>query len=149
MNSPANLSFSEAMKIANEAVKNLSAAEQAASICVVNTDGRVLVQYCMDEARVSTIATALLKARLTAKTGRRTRYLRDAFKDPENDLTPEVLGVKDEECVPYAGGVPIYMGQDEKQILLGSIGISNLSENDDEQYAINAVEKVGYISCRK
>jgi uncharacterized protein GlcG (DUF336 family) len=145
---PENLSFSEAMKIASAALTSLSEAGQKANICVVNVDRRSLVQFSMDETRPSTAHVANLKAKLSAHTGRRTRSLRDEFKNPESDLTPAVLGIKKEEEVPWAGGVPIYVKKGNEKVLIGGIGISNLSENDDEKHAIRAVEVPGYISDR-
>jgi len=149
MNNPACLSFVEAKRIADAAVESLLATGQKANICVVNVYKRPLVKFSMDETRESTGTIATKKARLSAHTGRRTRYLRDEFKKPDGDLTPALFGIKKEDEVPYAGGVPIYFEVFQgKSILLGAIGISELSENDDEQHAVNAVENCGYLSDR-
>lgn len=148
MENPRVLGFKEALKIANKAMESLTAAGKKANICVANAFGTPLVRYRMDSTRDNTAHIALLKARLSAKTGHRTRKLRDMFKDPESLVTPDLFDIKPEEEVPFAGGVPVYEETGSEKTLLGSIGISELSEDEDETFAIEAAELAGFKSDR-
>jgi len=134
------LSFKDAMEIASAALTKLEEDGKEANICVVNKYGRPLVRLYMDNTRRATANIALKKAKLSSKTGYRTGYLQSAFDNHENGLSPSLLGIKEKNLVPYAGGVPIYVESEGEKYLIGGMGISNLSEKEDEKYAIVAVE---------
>ncbi len=55
-----------------------------------------------------------------------------------------MLGFKPDEFVMWPGGVPIY----KDDTLLGAAGVSNLTGDEDEAIAAEAVEIVGYKSSR-
>jgi len=145
MDSVTMLSEAEAWKIAASARKHLHNDGRAASICVVNSMGKALVQSAMDGSQGYTLHIARLKARQAAQIGRRTRFLRDKVADPDHPYTPELLGIKLSRFIPWAGGVPVFAKDGTP---LGGIGISNLSEDQDEHYCILAVEESGYLSDR-
>ena len=48
--------------------------------------------------------------------------------------------------MPWPGGVPVY---DDQGRLLGGVGVSNLTGDEDETLAAVGVEAAGYISSRK
>jgi len=132
-----NLDDTEALAIAVEIRKTLVEDKKVASICVVNRDGRPLVQISMSLAESFTRIIALRKARQAAKTGKSTRQLRDSVE--EGSATPQTYSIKPEVFIRQAGGIPIY--NDDKN-LLGGVGISGLSNKDeDETYATFGVRE--------
>lgn len=140
--SRSSLSFPQAMDIAAATINNLVKVNQEASICVVDAAGQPLVQLMMDGARPFTSSIALKKAQLAAHTGYTTRHMRDGFKEPESGMTPALYGITKENEVPWAGGVPIYAPGGKT--LMGGIGVSNLSEDEDEKHAIIGVAVSGF-----
>lgn len=137
-----NLSHFEAWHIAEIAFQSLLKDQKCANICIVNRQGQSVIQITMDGTKPCTAHVALLKARQSASTGRRTRFVRDMVV--AENWTLGVLNLNPDEYVAVAGGVPIY---DDSNILLGAIGISNLDEDKDEVYSINSVEKAGFGSA--
>lgn len=139
------LSDSEAWDITAAARRLLLADEKKACICVVNLAGQALVQIVMDGAQPYAANIARLKAEQAAKVGRRTRFMRDNVANPDHPYTPEMLGIDPKVFIPWAGGVPVFHTDGTA---LGGIGVSNLTEDEDEQCCIRAVEQLGYLSDR-
>jgi len=139
------LSDREAWDLAAAAREQLLSEGKKACICVVNLTGQALVQISIDGAQPYAANLARLKAEQAAKVGRRTRFIRDKAANPEHPYTPEMLGIDPRVFIPWAGGVPVF-GADGAP--LGGIGVSNLTEDEDEQCCISAVEKLGYLSDR-
>lgn len=135
-----NLDDAEALAIAVKIREILITTGRIACICVVNRDGRPLVQIAMSMAKSFTRITALRKARQSAKTGKTTRQLRDSVK--EGSVTPHTYDIKLEHFVKWAGGVPIY---DANKNLLGGVGVSGLEEDEDENLAILGVEEIDFF----
>jgi glc operon protein GlcG len=135
------LTADEAWTIAGLARDMLQSQGWAASFCVVNRHGEPLLSFILDGVRPFTAGIALLKARQSASTGRRTRFIRDKLSSGEWNMG--FAGLDAASYCPLAGGVPIY---DQAGNLLGGCGISNLNEDQDEQVAGHAVEKAGFAS---
>lgn len=135
-----NLNEDEAMEIAKNALHDSKDNGKSASICVVNRDGRPLVQISMSLAKPFSRILALRKARQAAKTGKSTRQLRDSVD--EGSVTPQTYDIKPELFVKWAGGVPVY---DSDKNLLGAVGVSGLREDEDEKLAISGINEIGFF----
>lgn len=145
MGSVITLTDREAWDLAAAARGYLLKHAKAASICVVNLAGRTLLSLLMDTAQPYSLHLARLKAEQAASVGRRTRFIRDRVADPNHPYTPALLGIDSSGLVPWAGGVPVFSADG---VPLGGIGVSNLSEDQDEACAVHAVESLGYLSDR-
>lgn len=141
MGTVTSLSDSEAWDLASRARELLLSEGKRASLCVYNRQGQLLVWCVMDDTRPSTAEIARHKARQAAHTGRSTRTVRDAVR--QGTYAPELLGIRREEFVPFAGGVPVYS---REGVPLGGIGISALSEDEDESYCLRAVTAAGFLT---
>ncbi|MBR9703010.1 heme-binding protein [Candidatus Woesearchaeota archaeon] len=128
------------MAIATEAIKRLEITGSVASISIVNIHGFEIARLVMDGAKPVSANVALMKAKQAAALGKLTSETRDEIE--EGKKTPALLGIQPDCVVPWAGGVPIY---DEEGNLLGGLGISNLTEDEDEDAAENAVVSAGFL----
>lgn len=138
------LSFTHANAIAQKAIAILERYGAEASVAVVSQFGlRVMVFLKMDQARDFTADVALNKARQSASTGKRTRGFVEQIMS--EGTRPELFGLTDSTLIPWPGGVPIY---DTAGRLLGGLGVSNLKGDEDEEIAIEAVQRVGFLSER-
>ena len=135
------LSSDQAWSIASSISAALTANGLAASIAIVSRDGQPLCQVTMDGARPFTAHVALLKAQQAAQIGCRTR--RTAEQAAKGEITPEVLGMDPRTFIHWPGGVPVYTKQ---RALLGGVGVSNLTGDEDEKFAIAGVEDRGFVS---
>ena len=135
------LTSDEAWEIAAAAKATLAENGKKANICVVNREGWVLVQLGMDETKPMTANIAKIKATQAAMTGRRTRFISEKVSAGEWGLA--LLGFDPNSYCAAAGGIPIY-SQNHK--LLGGCGISNLHEDEDEKFCIQAVESCDFHS---
>lgn len=129
-----NLPFLTARKIGNQAINDALNFMKAISVCVVNRQGQVIFLAIMDGVAPATESVATLKAKQAAHTGKRTSVTITQVNSGE--ITPEVLGIDPRKLMPYKGGVPIYSVKGE---LLGGLGISGLTQDEDEEFAIGAV----------
>lgn len=136
-----NLDFCNAFDIATKAVNILKAAKRRANIVVVDNRQNVLIYLGMDGTREFTMGVAHRKADQSSSTGERTRTLSEKVKSKERK--PGDYGISEASFVPWPGGVPIY---DKEGNLLGGIGVSNLTGDEDEGIAIKAVEFMGFAS---
>lgn len=127
------LTVNDALAVVNKAVELAQQQEVKISVVVVNADGRILSEGFMPGARPMTQTVARLKAEQSAATGKTTRQNRDLLS--QGEVTPQVWGIAPEEFIKWAGGVPIYKNGE----LVGAVGISNLSEDEDERLALTSV----------
>lgn len=134
-----SLTSDEAEAVMAAAVQTLKTQFKTASISIVNRDGTEIAKAIMDGARPFTANVANLKAKQAAWTGKLTSQTRDDIN--AGMITAEILGLDPKCLVPWAGGVPIY---DQEGHRLGGIGVSNLTQEEDEMVAENAVGKAGF-----
>lgn len=144
MGTLSSLTGTEAWRIGSAIRNALLDDGKQANICVVNRDGHLLLELAMDNTRPFTATVARLKAQQSARTWRRTRWIRDQVK--ANELTPYVLGIPKDEFIAWAGGIPTYTP--DGKTLLGAAGVSNLAEDDDEKFCAYGVEVCGFSSDR-
>lgn len=137
-----SLTSDSAMAIVAAAVEALKKRGAVASICIVNVHGFEVAKLIMDGARPFTANVALLKAKQAATIGKLTSETRDQLA--EGEVTPEILGLQPERTIRWAGGAPIY---DQEKNLLGGLGISNLTQEEDENVAKEALFAVAL--CHK
>lgn len=135
------LTDDEAWEIAVRAREKLIRAERSACVCVVNRHGETLISFSRGPARPFTANIARLKAVQSARTGRRTRFIRDRVA--AGDWGLGFAGMDPADYCGLAGGVPVY---DDNGDLLGGCGVSNLHEDQDEEVSSGAVEAAGFVS---
>ncbi len=135
----ASLSDERAIDIGLLAYRELFNNAKAACIEIVDASGRTLFHLEMTGARKSAAAIAHLKAVQAAHTGHRTS---ETAKEVESGkITPELIGLNPRTFVPFGGGVPVWS---KGGILLGGVGVSNLSAEEDEDVAILGVHALGF-----
>lgn len=138
-----SLTSDEAGDIMAAAIQQLKAQSKAAAISIVNRDGVEIAKTVMDGIRPFTYNVAFLKAKQAAFIGKRTSATGDEISKGEK--TAELLGI-DPKCITvWAGGVPIY---DENNHLLGAIGISNLTQEEDDEIATHAIHARNLMTCK-
>lgn len=133
------LTFDEAFRIATTTLRVLESHGESASIAVVNRDGRLLVQLCMPGTMSYTASVAVKKALVCASTHESSRDVRDAINS--GSCTQSAYNIPEEMYVPWAGGLPIF---DEQGRCIGGVGVSGLSEDDDEQRCYVGVIRSGF-----
>lgn len=131
------LTEKQAWELASAARELLIKDGKPGSICVVGKYGNVIIKVVMDDAKANTSRIAEFKARNAGRTGHTTREIRDMIAKGEVPLN--VLGVEESEFIPWAGGVPVF----ENGVLIGGIGVSNLTEDEDEKYCMDAIKACG------
>lgn len=134
-----SLIFNEAKEIVVAALQTLETQSNVASVVIVNRDGTEIIRVVMDGVRPFTSHVASLKAKQAAWTGRPTSKTRDEIDAGEKNSG--LLGINVDVLVPWAGGMPIY---DQEGHLLGGVGVSNLTQEEDEMVAENAIYKAGF-----
>ncbi len=134
-----SLTSKEAEKIMEAAIQTLEKRSQVAAIVIVNFCGIEIAKAVMDGVRLFTANVALLKAQQSALTGKSTAQIRNDVQS--GGVTTRILGIDPEEFIKWAGGVPVY---DKRGHLLGGVGVSNLTQEEDEIVAKAAVNQAGF-----
>lgn len=103
------------------------------AIAVVDTYGVLVYYEKMEDTQTASPAIAIEKARTAAMFRRPTRVLQDGIN---KGGSPSLLGLAG--AMPVAGGLPIYMGGK----VIGAIGVSGVTADQDEQVAKAGLEGV-------
>lgn len=139
-----SLTAEVALEILSNARALLYEYKKSASIVIVNALGFEIAKLVMEGAKSASVSIAYFKAEQSARMGHTTRTIRDRISSGET--TAEILGIDPNHLIKWAGGVPIY---DEEGNLLGGLGISNLTEDEDEEFAIKALNFADGLSHKK
>jgi uncharacterized protein GlcG (DUF336 family) len=137
------LTHDEAWQIAGAARDALLSAGKHANFCIVNAFGHPLVTVSMDATRPVTLGFAVAKAMESAKTGQSTRWMQQKLSAGE--ITLGLFGLDSDAHVPWAGGCPVYCTQ---AIQLGAMGVSGLTEEEDEMVCRDAIAAKGFLADR-
>ncbi len=121
----------------------LEKAGKKANFCITNSFGHTLLIVGMDNTRPTTLRFAILKADEAAKSGQSTRWIRDNLA--AGAVTLGLFGINPESHVPWAGGCPVYS---QDGIQLGALGVSGLAEDEDEEFCMDAIVHMGFLSNR-
>ena len=129
----AQLSVAQAEMIADTCVTSFQASKKTSiAVTVFDTAGSLLAFRRMDGVATGIVETAMNKGRGAALFGFTTREMRNwAISNPSVTLLPGFSGL--------TGGVPIKTPSGE---LLGGVGVSGASSDEDEACAINGIRSV-------
>jgi glc operon protein GlcG len=127
-------SSQEAIRMLGHAITEAGKINKHIAIAVCGPEGELIAFLRMDEASPAAALIAQNKAYTAARDRKSTRAMGEFMH--ENNRPPAFWG--DKSITGFGGGVPII--QDGK--VIGGIGISGLSEEEDERIAYAAIESV-------
>lgn len=125
------LSHTEAMQMVSAVQARIDAQQLGAAVAVVDAHGELLAFMRSDTCRLPCIAIAINKAYTAARQGTESKALGDEAKERGFPLT----NFGELRFVTWGGGVPIVHGGQ----VIGAVGVSGLSEEDDVELAKLAV----------
>jgi glc operon protein GlcG len=128
------VSSQEAIKMLGQAIVEAGLINKHIAIAVCGPEGELIAFLRMDLASPAASLIAQNKAYTAARDRKSTRQMGEFMQN--NNRPPAFWG--DTAITGFGGGVPII--QDGN--VIGGIGISGLSETEDERIAYSAIESV-------
>ena len=128
------VSSQEAMRLMNEVVKLAHAINKAVVVAIAGPEGELIGFLRMDGANAASGKIAQNKAYTAGRDGKVTREMGQYMR--EKNTPPAFWG--DLRITGFGGGVPIL----ENGKVIGGIGISGLSQEEDERVAREAIASV-------
>ena len=126
------ITLDNARKIAAAAVAEARKNNWNVAVAIVDNHGFLVYYERLDDTQTASATIAIEKARSAAMFRRATRELQDAV----NKGNPAFLGIPG--ATPVAGGLPIVAGDK----IVGAIGVSGVTSDQDEQVAKAGLEAV-------
>jgi glc operon protein GlcG len=128
------VSSQEAIRMLGHAIVEAGQINKHIAIAVCGPEGELIAFLRMDQASAAASVIAQNKAYTAARDRNSTRYMGEFMNNAQRP--PAFWG--DKRITGFGGGVPIaHEGK-----VIGSIGISGLSEDEDERIAFAAIESV-------
>jgi glc operon protein GlcG len=124
------LSHADAMNMVRSVQSRLDETQRGAAVAVVDAHGELLAFLRTDGCRLSCIAVAINKAYTAAREQKESKVLGDDAKSSGFPLT----NFGELRYVTWGGGVPVRHGQE----VIGAIGVSGLTEEEDTELAVMA-----------
>ena len=134
MHTVEKVSFREALQLVESAISEAEKLNKHIAICVTGTEGELISFVRMDQAAPASALIAQNKA-YTASRDRKSTKEMGKFMN-EMNRPPAFWG--DLGITGFGGGVPVVVNGK----VIGGIGISGLSESEDERIAITAIKAV-------
>jgi len=131
-----SIGYGEARRALDLIVEKASQMKKAASIAVADSHGDLIYFVRMDGAPVSSIQIAINKAWTAARERKPTKDIGDKVKHPEKGHDISYYG--DAKYVGWGGGVPVWKNGE----VVGAVGVSGLSSNEDAALAALGVELI-------
>jgi glc operon protein GlcG len=128
------LSHAEAMNMVRAVQARLDEKQLGAAVAVVDAHGELLAFLRTDSCRFSCIAVAINKAYTAARERGESKLLGDAVRERGFPVT----NFGELRYVTWGGGVPVRVGDE----VVGAVGVSGLSEEDDIELAALAASLV-------
>jgi glc operon protein GlcG len=128
------VSSKEAQALINAVIAEAERINESLAVAIVGPEGEPIAFLRMDEASPAASVIAQNKAYTSARDRKSTRKMGEFMLD--NDRPPAFWG--DKGITGFGGGLPIV--QNNK--VIGGIGISGLSEDEDERIAAIAIQAV-------
>ncbi|SKC44762.1 GlcG/HbpS family heme-binding protein [Ohtaekwangia koreensis] len=128
------VSSKEAQALINAVIAEAERINESIAVAIVGPEGEPIAFLRMDEASPAASVIAQNKAYTSARDRKSTRKMGEFMLD--NDRPPAFWG--DKGITGFGGGLPIV--QNNK--VIGGIGISGLSEDEDERIAAIAIQAV-------
>ncbi|MGK7908562.1 MAG: heme-binding protein [Synechococcus sp.] len=127
------IQYSDAQSLIEAAMTTAREGDVAVSIAVVDSHGDLVAFGRMDRATIQSGVLAQAKAYTAAReripSSQVGQWAQKTGKDMGYWVDPKITGM--------AGGAPILV----EQQAIGGIGVSGLSEKDDEQLALEAINR--------
>tara|TARA_R110002012_G_scaffold55100_1_gene140758 strand:- start:2510 stop:2935 length:426 start_codon:yes stop_codon:yes gene_type:complete len=130
------MDLNTATNMMQAAITSARANNQHIAICVTDSHGELLCFSRMDDASLQAGVLAQTKAYTAARERQTTRQLATWAQETHKDMGYW----SDAKFTGIAGGVPVFI--DAKCV--GAMGVSGLSEFEDEAVGIAAIEKCGF-----
>ena len=134
MNTKHMLSHTEAFSILQAIQNKLAQDGKAGAIAVVDEHGELLTFLRTDGCPLPSIMIAINKAFTAARERTKTSTLGDRSRDENFPMT----NFGDLRYTAFGGGVPII----HEGSVIGGIGVSGLSEEEDEELAIHGTTTI-------
>jgi glc operon protein GlcG len=128
------VSSTEALKLVNDVVVQVGKMNKEVAIAVCGPEGELIAFLRMDGASPAASRIAQNKAYTAARDRKDTKLMGQFML--QNDRPPAFWG--DLGITGFGGGVTIH----NKDRVIGGIGVSGLSEEDDERIAYAAIKAV-------
>jgi glc operon protein GlcG len=128
------VSSSEAIKLIEHVVKEAEKINKAVAVAVAGPEGELISFLRMDGANAASSVIAQNKAYTSARDRKTTREMGKYMREKESP--PAFWG--DEGITGFGGGVPISQNAN----VIGGIGVSGLSQDEDERIALAAIQAV-------
>jgi glc operon protein GlcG len=126
------IALDSAKKIAAAAIAEARKNSWNVAVAIVDNHGFLVYYERLDDTQTASAAIAIEKARSAAMFRRATREMQDAV----NKGNPAFLGIPG--ATPVAGGLPIVSSGK----IIGAIGVSGVTSDQDEQVAKAGLEAV-------
>ena len=126
------ITLDNARKIAAAAVAEARKNNWNVAVAIVDNHGFLVYYERLDDTQTASATIAVEKARSAAMFRRATREMQDAV----NKGNPAFLGIPG--ATPVAGGLPIVSNGK----IIGAIGVSGVTSDQDEQVAKAGLEAV-------
>src|SRR5258706_3333635 len=128
------VSFREALQLIEHGIEEAERLIRHIAICVTGTEGELISFVRMDKAAPASARVAQNKAYTAARDRKSTKEMGNFM----NEMNRPAAFWGDPGITGFGGGVPIL--HNEK--VIGGIGVSGLSEAEDERIAIAAIKAV-------
>jgi len=128
------VSSSEALRLISESVMEAAKIEKHIAIAICGPEGELISFLRMDGASAAAARIAQNKAYTSGRDRKSTKAMGEFMRDQEREQG--YWG--DQGITGFGGGLPII--QDNE--VIGGLGISGLSEAEDERIAASAIKKV-------
>jgi glc operon protein GlcG len=126
----------EASYMLNVIVSELEKRDKQAVVAVADSYGELLAFVRMENAKLHSINLAINKAWTAARAQKSTSEIGKALKDPLKGYDIAFYG--DAKYTGFGGGVPIKV----KDVVIGSVAVSGLSQEEDEELAIIGISSI-------
>lgn len=131
-----NINHKEANQLVQEIVAELVKRNKIGVVAVADSHGELLAFLRMDGAKLPSITIAQNKAWTAARSQKNTLELGKSIKDLAKGYDISYYG--DPKFTGFGGGVPVW----KEGKVIGSVAVSGLSQEEDEEVALVGVEKV-------
>ena len=128
------VSSSEATKLIEVVVQETEKLGKSIAVAVTGPEGELIAYLRMDGANAASAVIAQAKAYTAARDRKNTREMGKYMRDKETP--PAFWG--DTSITGFGGGVPIF----QNGMVIGGIGVSGLSQEEDERIAKVATDTI-------
>lgn len=134
MYTASKISSSEALRMIQQAVAEAEKIKKSIAVSVAGPEGELIAFVRMDGTAAASSLIAQNKAYTSARDRKSTREMGNFMKDEQRP--PAYWG--DSGITGFGGGMPVT----QNGVVIGAIGVSGLSEEEDERIAALAIRLV-------